>query len=740
MTRITPQKQWRILQAFEESITADPPDIHNGPQWMLRLRRCAKDIKVSVIKLLSFLAYFKYPFVRHNYEYLRYSFIFESPAQQWIDSLSRTASDTITASTKLRNTKRTKMRNTEGAVVAVHLGEAHKNAVDGVDGMLRSRWTQQEDQLLYRCFVEWKQTLPTSSIVDHGKFLKYAHEALASKLMRSNHQITSRWKKMRSEMQLDSAHAHYFANRVDEVEELCMGCTLYTSLLTIYRMSFVSGHSETNVNQHFANLFQALISDSFSEVEAQNMRQAMFNMSYFIVRERNEYSRLPRYDLPAAFYSFLQDPPVTLQDAVRRSSADITESLRKSEKHAADSTVFSLSRIRVKECRNAMQFGQMLNGLTADLLGGWRTGSAHGVVPVLFVDEDEETRQSPDHEMDSVVFTEQRDRRDGVKAGKESSSNSRYRPLPKTDLFAMMEWDAIDMVNDCLTVILEAERAQSGFAKEDEKVVIGDDVAAIAVMERRRSQKEQNSGTECVDEKLCQILLKLLDESYSHQNGKMVIGVALHSDLFANPVVTGHLRQNMDDGVHLTTVQIKNMVLEHLRYLWNRSEVLCVDEFSGLKLVSTSLLSTNPNLSYFCIFPYDHDPTPWLEDKKNKVPDDGNKRRRHGITFIRSFEECYVCAPWIRMTVDRKPCVDEVFVCQIRRALLSILSYSTAMTWDSLYHRCVLKYLLSPLQLLKICHVLKWQGSLHIKLCTRMAHYGYQGSFSKHTVRLCVSS
>ena len=182
--------------------------------------------------------------------------------------------------------------------------------------------------------------------------------------------------------------------------------------------------------------------------------------------------------------------------------------------------------------------------------------------------------------------------------------------------------------------------------------------------------------------------------------------------------------------------QRRNAVLHQIRYLWNRFLVVVFEEFAALKVVATSVLTTNPTLSYFCIFPYRHDPTQWIEDKKEKVPDDGHRRRRHGITFIRSFEDCYVCTPWI-VTIDRKPCVDEVFAAKISRAVLAILFYAPSMSWHSLYHRCVLKYLLTPMQLLRMCQVLRFQGSLQMTQCARSHSHVFARphSFSKHPLR-----
>ena len=164
--------------------------------------------------------------------------------------------------------------------------------------------------------MKWRNNvLDINDIPDHSKFLRFAHKQLSRKLHRNNEQITRRWRTVRELPKYSQYLKLYKENKtvlinynnnnnyidiaeLDELERQCLHCTLYTSLLNIYRMSFLSG----TTNEHFSNLFNALITDSFSEIEAQNMRQVLFDGKYFVVREKIMYSRLSRYDLPATLY------------------------------------------------------------------------------------------------------------------------------------------------------------------------------------------------------------------------------------------------------------------------------------------------------------------------------------------------------------------------------------------------------------------------------------------------------
>ena len=485
-----------------------------------------------------------------------------------------------------------------------------------------------------------------------------------------------------------------YNNRWDELERLCIHSTLYTSLLNIYRMNFISGHDE-EINQHFANLYQALISDAFSPVQAQNMRQALFNGNYFIVRERNEYSRLPRYDLPAALYAFIEKPPLIIERTNNRKLVR-NENENTNTKNQSVLNVHTLLR---KNCLDSIAYSNILHEMTKDILRDpFGTNSKDLVsnehhpsdldyitnaIPIISLQPfAKDTKKASAFESD-----EEKSETDDSQNG--TPKKHRIKPMPKTDVIEIVEVDTYELINDCYTEILENEYKENGI---ESIPVIETEDDAIKFMQTWTNQEDEQRPR-CLstyygaskhkfyeklnenshDELLCEIILDVLCESYNNQNFQF--GMPLNSKLFKHKSIVTYYQDTF--GCNKLNVNHWNYTLYHIRYLFNKFELLCVNEFTEMKLMATKLLRDNPKLAYFCIFPYTHDPNQWIDDKesnakKKKVAGQLHENR-HGITFDRDFEACYICNPWIRNGVDKKPAIDEPLVSNLREAVLSII-------------------------------------------------------------------
>eukprot|EP01083_Nonionella_stella_P160245 523611_1 len=633
--RISPQKQWQMIHRFNDCITMSQAPVYD------EMRVFARDTCVSLEKMLSFLAYNKYQWLRDNYEYLRFSFVYETPTKEYIEE---------------QMAIEMKQKEDIQMVKEEELPEKEEELPpedDELQFVVTLKWSKEEDMTLMQCFSQWRETLAPNEIVDHTIFLKHAHKELRQRLHRKNEQITRRWRVIRGWFNKDECETD---DDLDALERLCLDSTLYTSLLNIYRMSFLSGHNEERrSNQHFANLFQALIFENYTEVEAQNMRQALFDSNYFVVRERNNFSRLPRYDLPTAMYSFIEKPPLVID------KYNTKRRMKQPKK------TWQIHKIRRRECLNPVCFGDILRQMTKDVFDDpFNDDSAHAIrYPIISL----------------------------------QAVSDDNRSMPSTNLYEILDVDVLQMVNDCYTEVLETEYGDGAIP------VITDESDAIRFI----TENDESDH----DDVLCEIVMEILNNSYTNQS--ISFGVGLDLQLFVDPQICAYF--NTDSQLN---VDNRNYLLSNIRYLYNRFEVLCMNEFTRIKLVSVRLLKEHPKLSYFCVFPYEYDPSEWQKDEPKKGM---TRQRKHGIAFVYSFEECCVCNPWLTNDANaNKPQIDDVFVFQLKKAIVSIIFDCPGIDLFCLYYNYVLKYVLTPYQLLKMCQSLRNEMKIkivHKNICNK---------------------
>ena len=811
MTRITPEKQWQIKHQFGKIIENDKQLLNQKYIKTIynKMRKFARGIRVSLEKMLSFLAFCKYDFLRNNYEYLRYSFAFETPSQQYIQQqlqqkqlqsqqtsqqqqsntnhngeqlLIVNQSQHIPMARSVDTSKHVQFKvgrvssigdgtnlspsrvtispatNPSNPSISQNIDPLNVSKENKLPFVINQKWAESEDKMLTDCFNKWRDSLPLTAIIDHTKFLKYAHQELSHRLHRTNDQITRRWRNIRSRRYDLQANARIdgrellIINQSDPISDICINSTLYTSLLNIYRMNFLSAHEESRRGQHLANLFQALIYNLFSEVEAQNMRQALFHGQYFIVRERNEYQRLPRYDLPTNLYTFLEKPLLLIPKLNNRKRERLQRKKRKKKKkNKKQKKIFNVYPLSANDCQDASEFTNILHEMTKDILADPFGNNVND--DVMIMDMNLTTKSLPIISLQPDTPDLGLMELDNDETVNASPKNKRLKPMPLTDVYEILDIDTNEIINQCYTEILENEYKEKGM-DEIPNIKDENDVAQFLIQklkmkiwkndennEYHEDEEEKKIENEALkfngicryygddadkfyhelmenghDETLCDIILNILYDSYNNQN--ISFGVEINNkNLFCHKKIETYFFDKFECDKKLR-INHKNYILENIRYLYNTFEILMVGEFLNLKLVPTKLLLDNPKLSYFCIFPYEYDPTASERARKNrnKNKNGDNSNYDHGVAFIREYDKCYICAPWITNDIiNHKPVIDSKLVYRLKTSILSIIFNNPGIDLWSLYNNFLMKYILTPLQLLQICrNILKVENNIKI--------------------------
>ena len=313
--------------------------------------------------------------------------------------------------------------------------------------------------------------------------------------------------------------------------------------------------------------------------------------------------------------------------------------------------------------------------------------------------------------------------------------------MPPTDIYEILNIDTNEIINECYSEILHTEYKNKGMDHipdiQNEEDIIqfiktwgtdnGNDTdnenkthwnGMCRYYGQERDKFYNASINNDHDQILCNIILNVLyDDSYNNENkSKKTLGVELtDSLLFKHKKVETYFFDKFE--CNKLGINHKNYLLDNIRYLYNKFELLLINQFQALKLIPVKLLLDNPKLSYFCVFPYVYDPSisQNYRKKKNKSRNDDELHQLHGVTFIHEYDKCYSCAPWIvNDKRNCKPDIDEELFEKLKYAILSIVFNNPGIDLYRLYREYLLRFLLTPLQIFQMCKMLKIANKIKI--------------------------